>query len=141
MAELGWDFATKEGFRVFKGLPVPRPPSTPAGPSPSPRRSYVTGPRSGLAPASKSHLIISPEGLPGRVQELYRKLERFMDVHVYPAEQALRDHQVAQSRWTPHPLTEELKVSGEVPQRKAQPQPALSLGQRKKVQSAFQGLL
>ncbi|XP_077164824.1 acyl-CoA dehydrogenase family member 10 isoform X2 [Paroedura picta] len=96
MAELSWDFATKEGFRVFKGLPVPR-------------RSYATGPHSSLAPAAKSHLVISPEGLPGHVQELYRKLERFMNGHVYPAEQTLRDHQAAQSRWTPHPLMEELK--------------------------------
>ncbi|XP_077164825.1 acyl-CoA dehydrogenase family member 10 isoform X3 [Paroedura picta] len=109
MAELSWDFATKEGFRVFKGLPVPRPPGTQAGPSPSPRRSYATGPHSSLAPAAKSHLVISPEGLPGHVQELYRKLERFMNGHVYPAEQTLRDHQAAQSRWTPHPLMEELK--------------------------------
>ncbi|XP_048370155.1 acyl-CoA dehydrogenase family member 10 [Sphaerodactylus townsendi] len=113
MANLGWDFATKEGFRVFKGLSTPRSPSKPfstqAGPSPSPRRSYTMGPHSGLAPASKSQLIISPEGLPSRVQELYHKLERFMSDHIYPAEQILRDHQAAQSRWTPHPLTEELK--------------------------------
>lgn len=112
MADLAWDFATKEGFRVFKAMP----PVTPSGRSystwawqgPFPRRSYVTVPRSSSAPA---HLILSPEGLSGRAQDLYGRLRRFMDAHVYPAEQALRDHQVSQTRWTPHPLVEELKVS------------------------------
>ncbi|XP_054852904.1 acyl-CoA dehydrogenase family member 10 [Eublepharis macularius] len=107
MANLGWDFATKEGFRIFKGLSAPKPLSKPfstqAGPSPFPRRSYATGPCSG------SHLVISPEGLPSRVRELHHKLEKFMDAHIYPAEQVLRDHQASQSRWTPHPLIEELK--------------------------------
>ncbi|XP_025054611.1 acyl-CoA dehydrogenase family member 10 isoform X5 [Alligator sinensis] len=110
MADLAWDFATKEGFRVFKAMPpmTPsgRPYSTWAWQGPFPRRSYVTVPHSSSAPA---HLILSPEGLSGRAQDLYRRLRRFMDAHVYPAEQALRDHQVSQTRWTLHPLVEELK--------------------------------
>ncbi|XP_034974282.2 acyl-CoA dehydrogenase family member 10 isoform X2 [Zootoca vivipara] len=108
MADLAWDFATKEGFRVFKELPTPMAPtrafSTWAGPRPFPRSSYST-----LAPASRFHLIISPDGLPSRVQELHHKVKKFMEDHIYPAEQLLRDHQASSSRWTPHPLMEELK--------------------------------
>ncbi|XP_063171514.1 acyl-CoA dehydrogenase family member 10 [Candoia aspera] len=109
MADLAWDFATKEGFRIFRELPSSRPPirtfSIWAGPRLFPRRrSYST-----LSPACKSHLIISPEGLPSHVQELYHKLRRFMDSHIYPSEQLLRDHQSSPSRWTPHSLIEELK--------------------------------
>ncbi|XP_019362773.1 PREDICTED: acyl-CoA dehydrogenase family member 10 [Gavialis gangeticus] len=111
MADLAWDFATKEGFRVFKAMPATkplgRPYSTWAWQGPFPRRSYVTVPHSSSVPA---HLILSPEGLSGRAEDLYRRLRRFMDAHVYPAEQALRDHQVSQTRWTLHPLVEELKV-------------------------------
>uniref|UniRef100_A0A7M4F649 Acyl-CoA dehydrogenase family member 10 n=1 Tax=Crocodylus porosus TaxID=8502 RepID=A0A7M4F649_CROPO len=111
MADLAWDFATKEGFRVFKAMPAMKPSGRPystwAWQGPFPRRSYVTVPHSSSAPA---HLILSPEGLSDRAQDLYRRLRRFMDAHIYPAEQALRDHQVSQTRWTPHPLVEELKI-------------------------------
>uniref|UniRef100_A0A8D0GYM8 Acyl-CoA dehydrogenase family member 10 n=1 Tax=Sphenodon punctatus TaxID=8508 RepID=A0A8D0GYM8_SPHPU len=113
MANLAWDFATKEGFRVFKELPaskpLARPYSTWARERPFPGRSFSTASNSLLAKASKAHFIISPDGLPGPVQDLYRKLKRFLDAHIYPAEQALRDHQVSETRWTPHPLIEELK--------------------------------
>ncbi|XP_029139869.1 acyl-CoA dehydrogenase family member 10 [Protobothrops mucrosquamatus] len=108
MADLAWDFATKEGFRIFRGLPTSRPPSrtfrTWAGPRLLLKRGCAT-----LSPASKSHLILSPDGLPSRVQELYHKLKKFMDSHIYPSEQLLRDHQSSPSRWTPHSLVEELK--------------------------------
>lgn len=115
MANLAWDFATKEGFRIFKELPTPRVPtrtfSTWANPKPFSSRSYTGRAGSTSTDSAKHHLIISPEGLSSRVQELYHKLKGFMDAHVYPAEQLLRDHQASQSRWTPHPLTEELKAS------------------------------
>ncbi|KAM6423102.1 acyl-CoA dehydrogenase family member 10 isoform 1-T1 [Liasis olivaceus] len=108
MADLAWDFATKEGFRIFRELPSSRPLirtfSTWAGPRWFLRRDYST-----LKPASQSHLIVSPEGLPSHVQEMYHKLKRFMDSHIYPSEQLLRDHQSSPSRWTPHSLIEELK--------------------------------
>ncbi|XP_061459477.1 acyl-CoA dehydrogenase family member 10 isoform X2 [Rhineura floridana] len=108
MADLAWDFATKEGFRVFKEPPAPGPTSrafsTWADPRLFPKRSYST-----LAPASKSHLVVSPDGLPACVQELHHKLKKFMNTHIYPAEQLLRDHQASPNRWTPHPLIEELK--------------------------------
>lgn len=115
MAELAWDFATKEGFRIFKERPAPGAPSrtfgTWAGPGPFPRRSHAAGPGPAPTDSAKRPLVVSPEGLPGRVQELHRKLKRFMEAHIYPAEQVLRDHQASQGRWTPHPLTEELKAS------------------------------
>uniref|UniRef100_A0A670IS18 Acyl-CoA dehydrogenase family member 11 n=1 Tax=Podarcis muralis TaxID=64176 RepID=A0A670IS18_PODMU len=108
IADLAWDFATKEGFRIFKGLPTPMAPTrafgTWAGPRQFPRSSYST-----LAPASRFHLIISPDGLPSCVQQLHHKVKKFMEAHIYPAEQLLRDHQASSSRWTPHPLMEELK--------------------------------
>ncbi|XP_034284743.1 acyl-CoA dehydrogenase family member 10 [Pantherophis guttatus] len=108
MADLAWDFATKEGFRIFRELPSSGPPvrmfRTWASPRLLPKRDYAT-----QSPASKSHLIFSPEGLPSRVQELHHKLKRFMDAHIYPSEQLLRDHQSSPSRWTPHSLVEELK--------------------------------
>ncbi|XP_067395613.1 acyl-CoA dehydrogenase family member 10 isoform X1 [Emydura macquarii macquarii] len=113
MANLAWDFATKEGFRVFKEFPAAKPLARSYSTWPRkgafPWRNYVTLTPSSPAHAPKAHLILSPNGLPGRAQDLYRKLKRFMDVNVYPAEQILRDHQVSQARWTPHPLIEELK--------------------------------
>uniref|UniRef100_A0A8C6YE68 Acyl-CoA dehydrogenase family member 10 n=1 Tax=Naja naja TaxID=35670 RepID=A0A8C6YE68_NAJNA len=108
MADLAWDFATKEGFRVFRGLPSSGAPTrtfrTWAGPRLLPKRDYAT-----RSPASEPHLVLSPEDLPSRVQELHHKLKRFMDSHIYPSEQLLRDHQSSPSRWTPHSLVEELK--------------------------------
>uniref|UniRef100_A0A8C0HBR3 Acyl-CoA dehydrogenase family member 10 n=1 Tax=Chelonoidis abingdonii TaxID=106734 RepID=A0A8C0HBR3_CHEAB len=113
MANLAWDFATKEGFRVFKecsaAKPLARPYSTWTRNGAFSRRNYVTMAPSSPAHISKAHLILSPDGLPGRAQDLYHKLRRFMEIHIYPAEQVLRVHQVSQSRWTPHPLIEELK--------------------------------
>ncbi|XP_060642043.2 acyl-CoA dehydrogenase family member 10 isoform X3 [Anolis sagrei] len=109
MADLAWDFATKEGFRVFKELPssVPsaRPFSTWADPRQLPRRHY-----SRVASTPSSQLIVSLDGLPSRVQQLHHKLKQFLDAHIYPAEQLLRNYQVSPERWTPHPLLEELKV-------------------------------
>ncbi|XP_074869155.1 acyl-CoA dehydrogenase family member 10 isoform X2 [Carettochelys insculpta] len=113
MANLAWNFATKEGFRLFKEFPDAKPLSrlysTWARCGAFPRRNYITTAPSSPAHASKAHLILSPDGLPGRAQDLYHKLKRFMDVNVYPAEQVLRNHQASQARWTPHPLIEELK--------------------------------
>nr|XP_060642043.1 acyl-CoA dehydrogenase family member 10 isoform X2 [Anolis sagrei ordinatus] len=109
MADLAWDFATKEGFRVFKELPSSVPPARPfstwADPRQLPRRHY-----SRVASTPSSQLIVSLDGLPSRVQQLHHKLKQFLDAHIYPAEQLLRNYQVSPERWTPHPLLEELKV-------------------------------
>lgn len=110
MADLAWDFATKEGFRIFKELPSSKPPIRTFGTWTGPRLLIKRG-CTALSPGPKSHLILSPDGLPSRVRQLYRNLKKFMDSHIYPSEQLLRDHQSSPSRWTPHSLVEELKAS------------------------------
>ncbi|XP_069788873.1 acyl-CoA dehydrogenase family member 11 isoform X3 [Narcine bancroftii] len=120
MADLAWMFAVREGFRIFNSMPV-------GNPIPPVRRYSTwnrqrTSPTSFLSPSlldvnhcrllvsvPKGHLIISPEGLPIRVQELYHMLTDFMDKHVYPQEQELVNHQRTASRWIPNPRVEELK--------------------------------
>nr|XP_020658326.1 acyl-CoA dehydrogenase family member 10 isoform X1 [Pogona vitticeps]XP_020658327.1 acyl-CoA dehydrogenase family member 10 isoform X1 [Pogona vitticeps]XP_020658328.1 acyl-CoA dehydrogenase family member 10 isoform X2 [Pogona vitticeps] len=109
MANLAWDFATKEGFRVFKDSPVSLPPSRPFSTWADPRRWQPRRDYSTQAPTSQSHLVLSPDGLPSHVQDLYHKLKKFLEAHIYPSEQLLRDHQASSERWTPHPLTETLK--------------------------------
>lgn len=112
MADLAWDFAVKEGFRVFKEMPATRPLTrshhTRAGPRPPPSR---TGTRSysSAAGAASGALVFSPEGLSPAARELYERLARFMQQHVYPAEPELQRHQASADRWSPHPLVEDLK--------------------------------
>ncbi|XP_078410497.1 acyl-CoA dehydrogenase family member 10-like isoform X2 [Cetorhinus maximus] len=119
IAELAWVFAVREGFRKFKSIPT-------RNPSP-PLRMYSTWNRQSSSAANflsasslddlsrhmvsvpKGHLIISPEGLPAQVQELYHKLTVFMDKYIYPQEQELMEHQRAENRWIPNPRMEELK--------------------------------
>ena len=117
-SNLAWDFAVKEGFRLFKDMPATKPLMrsyhTWAGPqsrlhTPG-TRSYVSIPEASPARASKGALVISPEGLCPPVRELYQRLKQFMERHVYSAEPELRSHQASSERWTPSPLVEELKV-------------------------------
>ncbi|KAF5929298.1 hypothetical protein HPG69_019319 [Diceros bicornis minor] len=117
MSNLAWDFAVKEGFRIFKEMPATKPVTrsyhTWAGPQ-SPRstpgtRSYVPFTESSPAHASRAALVISPEGLSPPVRELYQRLKQFMEQHVYPAEPELRSHQASAERWAPSPLVEDLK--------------------------------
>ncbi|XP_036382649.1 acyl-CoA dehydrogenase family member 10-like isoform X1 [Megalops cyprinoides] len=133
MANLAWDFATKEGFRIFNEMPGGPQQGGTGGSGPSRSRGFSTwsgqkqgSPQStctslpGHRPSSSgpthpppapaaTGLIISPAGLPPRAQELQLLLGRFIKEHVLPAEQQLRDHQASAQRWTPHPLMEELK--------------------------------
>ncbi|XP_045152702.1 acyl-CoA dehydrogenase family member 10 isoform X2 [Echinops telfairi] len=111
-SNLAWDFAVKEGFRVFKEMPATRPSSRSFHTWASAQTLLrTTGVRcySSFPEPSKGALVISPEGLPRPVQELYHQLSRFMEQHVYPVEQELRDHQTSAQRWTPSPLIEALK--------------------------------
>lgn len=120
MADLAWVFAVREGFRIFDSIPVGNP-----GP---PVRKYSTWNRQRTSPATflspslldvnhyrplvsvpKGHLIISPEGLPTRVKDLYHRLTVFMDKHVYPHEKELADYHRSDRRWIPNPRIEELK--------------------------------
>ncbi|XP_014320087.1 acyl-CoA dehydrogenase family member 10 isoform X3 [Myotis lucifugus] len=117
MSDLAWEFAVKEGFRIFKEMPATKPLArsyhTWAGPRSLPStpgaRSYTSLPEPSSAHASKGALVISPEGLSPPVRELYERLKQFMDRHVYPAEPELRRHQASAERWTPSPLVEDLK--------------------------------
>ncbi|KAM5238514.1 acyl-CoA dehydrogenase family member 10 [Ctenodactylus gundi] len=116
-SNLAWDFATKEGFRVFKEMPAAKPLMrschTAAGwqslPSSPGTRSYSSVPEASLAHASEGTLIVSPKGLSPRVRELYDRLQRFMAQHVYPLEPELQRHQASVDRWSPSPLIEDLK--------------------------------
>lgn len=118
MSNLAWEFAVKEGFRIFKEMPAAKPLTrsyhTWAGPRSLPStpgtRSYTSLPEPSSAHASKGALVISPEGLSPPVRELYQRLEQFMDQYVYPAEPELQRHQASAERWTPSPLVEDLKV-------------------------------
>ncbi|KAL4646546.1 acyl-CoA dehydrogenase family member 10 [Arapaima gigas] len=114
MAVLGWDFATKEGFRIFNTqhrgpLNTPTPSrSVSSWASWQQRRSVST--HSIIAhTAPQGILVVSPEGLPPRVQELRHLLLRFMEERILPVDQQLREHQVSSVRWTTHTLMEELK--------------------------------
>ncbi|XP_008570930.1 PREDICTED: acyl-CoA dehydrogenase family member 10 [Galeopterus variegatus] len=117
MSNLAWDFAVKEGFRVFKKMPAPklltRSYHTWASPqsllSPTGTRSYSSIPEGFPAQASKGALVISPEGLSPPARELYHRLRRFMEQRVYPVEQELQRHQASGDRWSPSPLIEDLK--------------------------------
>ncbi|KAM4827606.1 acyl-CoA dehydrogenase family member 10 [Thomomys bottae] len=117
MSNLAWDFATKEGFRIFKEMPATKPFtrshhvwSRARDPlSPTSTRSYGSVPETSPAHAAKGALILSPEGLSPRVRTLYDRLQRFMEQHVYPIEPELQRHQVSADRWSPSPLIEDLK--------------------------------
>ncbi|VTJ91090.1 Hypothetical predicted protein [Marmota monax] len=77
--------------------------------SPKGRRSYSSVPGASPAHASKTALVISPEGLSSPVRELYDRLQRFMEQRVYPVEPELQRHQASADRWSPSPLIEDLK--------------------------------
>lgn len=119
MAELAWDFAIKEGFRVFKEMPASKPLvrfyHAWAGSRPQRLQAGVRS-SSTVAAAAPSQetrgvLIISPEGLSPRVRKLYDRLLQFMKENVYPLEPELQRHQASADRWSPSPLIEDLKVS------------------------------
>lgn len=119
-ANIAWDFATKEGFRIFKsqsgstsGNPTKRSYTTWSMVSShrySEKRTFSTSSRASHQSAQIGHLVISPDGLSYKAKDLYSKLKEFIEVHIYSAEQELRNYQFTEKRWTPHPLTEELKV-------------------------------
>ncbi|XP_069611155.1 acyl-CoA dehydrogenase family member 10 [Ranitomeya imitator] len=117
LADLAWDFATKEGFRVFRsesgGMPTNpqkrsystwcREPNS----RPFENRAFI--PRAYLHSHQRGVLIISPEGLSTKAKNLYSKLKEFMELHIYPAEQHLRNYQFSEEKWKPHQLIEDLK--------------------------------
>ncbi|KAM9625570.1 acyl-CoA dehydrogenase family member 10 isoform 6-T6 [Morphnus guianensis] len=102
VANLAWEFAIKEGFRVFDSLPTTKPLarrySTWARRGPFLSRSYGTWPRPGAALVPKVPLVTPPTSLLGMAQGLYCKLEKIMDIQW--------GFLVSQPRWTPRPLPE-----------------------------------
>ncbi|XP_063641047.1 acyl-CoA dehydrogenase family member 10 isoform X18 [Pan troglodytes] len=117
VSNLAWDFAVKEGFRVFKEMPFTNPLTrsyhTWARPQsqwcPTGSRSYSSVPEASPAHTSRGGLVISPESLSPPVRELYHRLKHFMEQRVYPAEPELQSHQASAARWSPSPLIEDLK--------------------------------
>nr|XP_055215092.1 acyl-CoA dehydrogenase family member 10 isoform X7 [Gorilla gorilla gorilla] len=118
VSNLAWDFAVKEGFRVFKEMaftnPLTRSYHMWARPQsqwcPTGSRSYSSVPEASPAHTSRGGLVISPESLSPPVRELYHRLKHFMEQRVYPAEPELQSHQASAARWSPSPLIEDLKV-------------------------------
>ncbi|XP_014819570.1 PREDICTED: acyl-CoA dehydrogenase family member 10 isoform X1 [Calidris pugnax] len=102
VADLAWDFAIKEGFRVFDSLPTTKPLarrySTWARRGPFLSRSYGTWPPPGAAPEPKVPLVTPPISLLGMAQGLCCKLEKIIGVQW--------SFLISQPRWTPHPLIE-----------------------------------
>lgn len=102
VANLAWEFAIKEGFRVFDSLPTTKPLarcySTWARRGLFLRRSYGTWPCPGAALVPKVPLVTPPTSLLGMAQGLYCKLEKIMDIQW--------GFLISQPRWTPCPLPE-----------------------------------
>uniref|UniRef100_A0A8C6K3Q5 Uncharacterized protein n=1 Tax=Melopsittacus undulatus TaxID=13146 RepID=A0A8C6K3Q5_MELUD len=102
VADLAWDFAIKEGFRVFNSLPStqlpPRPYSTWARRGPVLSRSYGTWSCPGAAPGPKVPLVTPTTSILGLAQSLYYKLDKIMGIQ--------RGFLISQPRWTPRPLPE-----------------------------------
>lgn len=101
VAELAWDFAIKEGFRVFETLPptklLARHSSTWAGQGPFLSRSYSTWAQPGAAPVPRVPLVTPSSSLLGMAQALCCKMENV----------AIQWHFLSfHSRGTPHPLPE-----------------------------------
>uniref|UniRef100_A0A669PAG5 Aminoglycoside phosphotransferase domain-containing protein n=1 Tax=Phasianus colchicus TaxID=9054 RepID=A0A669PAG5_PHACC len=84
VADLAWDFAIKEGFRVFDSLSIAKPfaqhYSTWARQGPFLSRSYSTCTHPGTVPVPEVPLITSFSSLLGVAQGLYCKLARILDV-------------------------------------------------------------
>ncbi|XP_074966032.1 acyl-CoA dehydrogenase family member 10 isoform X2 [Phalacrocorax aristotelis] len=106
VANLAWEFAIKEGFRVFDSLPTTKPLarrySTCARQGPFLSRNYGTWPTQvagpGAAPDPKAPWVTPPTSLLGMAQGLCCKLEKIMGVQ--------RSFLISQPRGTPHPFLE-----------------------------------
>lgn len=104
MAELAWDFAIKEGFRVFESLPptklLSRHSSTWAGQGPflsRSYRSYSTWARPGAASVPTVPLLTAPSSPLGMAQGLCCKMGNPGIQWGFPS---------SHSRGTPRPLPE-----------------------------------
>ncbi|XP_032864156.2 acyl-CoA dehydrogenase family member 10 isoform X1 [Tyto alba] len=120
VADLAWEFAIKEGFRVFDSLPTTKPLtrrySTWARRGPFLSRGCATCPRPAAAPVPKVPLVTPPTSLLGVAQGLYCKLEKITAIQWA--------FLISQPRWAPCPLLEQ-KVSGAEHLSSADPSPVL----------------
>ncbi|XP_030357914.1 acyl-CoA dehydrogenase family member 10 isoform X3 [Strigops habroptila] len=102
VADLAWDFAIKEGFRVFDSLPttqlLTRRYSTWARRGPFLSRSYGTWSCPGAAPVPKAPFITPTSSLLGMAQSLYCKLEKMMGIQW--------GFLISLPGWTPRPVLE-----------------------------------
>lgn len=102
VADLAWDFAIKEGFRVFDSLPstqlLPRRYSTWARRGPFLSRSYGTWSCPRAASVPKVPLVTPTTSILGLAQSLYYKLDKIMGIQW--------GFLISQPRWTPRPLLE-----------------------------------
>ncbi|XP_040432401.1 acyl-CoA dehydrogenase family member 10 isoform X4 [Cygnus olor] len=100
VADLAWDFAIKEGFRVFESLPAAKPCarrySTWARQGPFLSRSCGTWPCPGAASVPQVPPLTSLSSFLGMAQGLYCKLERISDVQ--------GSFLISQPTWTLRPL-------------------------------------
>ncbi|XP_061322390.1 acyl-CoA dehydrogenase family member 10 isoform X2 [Pezoporus flaviventris] len=98
VADLAWDFAIKEGFRVFDSLPSTRRYSTWARRGLLLSRSYGTWSRPQSPPVTPTTSVL------GLAQSLYYKLDKIMGIQWGLL--------ISQPRWTPRPLLELTAQSG-----------------------------
>ncbi|KAL4422623.1 hypothetical protein ABPG75_008820 [Micractinium tetrahymenae] len=73
------------------------------------RAQPTAAPATAAAAVARSGSATSGLGPSPCVQPILRKLRRFMEEHVYPAEPTLNAHAASDQRWTIHPVQEQLK--------------------------------
>ena len=101
-AEKGWHFAQRQDQ-----IGRPHGSNTPPGQS---RRSYSTQAHGHRGDPSIALMTGDVDNYPSQLKDMRQQLFEFMEHEVYPIEGELGGHQNSPSRWTPHPLAEELKV-------------------------------
>uniref|UniRef100_F6XUS6 Acyl-CoA dehydrogenase family member 10 n=1 Tax=Ciona intestinalis TaxID=7719 RepID=F6XUS6_CIOIN len=114
MSDIGWSFASKEGFRLFNKTN----PSIGSGTRKYSTHAemnkcnfYTTVGEAVVITANKDmKLPIHVSALPPSTQQLHSNLLQFMEDHVYPVEKSFSEYYSSENRWTPHPELEKLKA-------------------------------
>ncbi|XP_074410355.1 acyl-CoA dehydrogenase family member 10 isoform X2 [Zonotrichia albicollis] len=137
VADLAWDFAVKEGFRVFESLSptklLLRHSSTWAGQGPLLGRSFSTWARPGAAPVPRAPLGTAPSSLGGMAQGLCCKMgtqRGFLSSHSRGTACPLPELQAQSARTkavAAQAMDQGTKVPGAKPLHRADPSPALPL--------------
>ncbi|XP_077996370.1 acyl-CoA dehydrogenase family member 10-like [Glandiceps talaboti] len=73
------------------------------------RRSYSSSTETSTTPYGL--LPVSESALPENVQKLHQRVKDFIAEKIYPKERELVSHQMAEDRWSVHPVLEELKAN------------------------------